>query len=148
MTVERKKEAVVFLRTKEVSERRSCQLIFLARSTCQYRLRREPDEEFENQIKELAFANPRYGYRRIHALLRRRGQSVNRKRVARVWQKFGLQVPRSKQKRKRLRQGQPITPIALRPNEVWTDPQTERGICSNQPDPRFDRIRQCLNIAS
>jgi transposase InsO family protein len=120
VTVERKKEAVVFLRTKEVSERRSCQLIFLARSTCQYRLRREPDEEFENQIKELAFANPRYGYRRIHALLRRRGQSVNRKRVARVWQKFGLQVPRSKQKRKRLREPQPITPIALRPNEVWT----------------------------
>jgi putative transposase len=120
VTVERKKEAVVFLRTKEVSERRSCQLIFLVRSTCQYRLRREPDEEFENQIKELAFANPRYGYRRIHALLRRRGQSVNRKRVARVWQKFGLQVPRSKQKRKRLREPQPITPIALRPNEVWT----------------------------
>ncbi len=120
MTVERKREAVVFLRTKEVSERRSCQLILLARSTCQYRIKREPDEEFENQVKELAFANPRYGYRRVHALLRRRGQLVNRKRVVRVWQKFGLQVPRLKQKRKRLRQGQPIMPTATRPNEVWT----------------------------
>jgi putative transposase len=120
VTVERKREAVVFLRTKEVSERRSCQLILLARSTCQYRIKREPDEEFENQVKELAFANPRYGYRRVHALLRRRGQLVNRKRVVRVWQKFGLQVPRLKQKRKRLRQGQPIMPTATRPNEVWT----------------------------
>ncbi len=81
MTVERKREAVVFLKTKEVSERRSCQLILPARSTCQYTIKRQPDEEFENQIKELAFANPRYGYRRIHALLRRCGQIVISKRL-------------------------------------------------------------------
>ncbi|MGI9036069.1 MAG: IS3 family transposase [Pyrinomonadaceae bacterium] len=92
----------------------------MARSTCQYRLRREPDEEFEKQIKELAFAHPRYGYRRVHALLRRGGQKVNRKRVVRVWQKFGLQVPRSKKRRKRERQPQPIMPKATRPNQVWT----------------------------
>lgn len=120
MTVERKREAVVFLRTKEVSERRSCKLILLARSTCQYRIKREPDEEFENQVKELAFAHPRYGYRRVYALLRRRGQTVNRKRVVRVWQKFGLQVPRSKQQRKRVREPQPMMPVARHPNEVWT----------------------------
>ena len=59
VTVERKREAVVFLKTKEVSERRSCQLILLARSTCQYRIRREPDEEFERAVKQLAFAHPR-----------------------------------------------------------------------------------------
>jgi len=120
VTVERKREAVVFLKTKEVSERRSCQLILLARSTCQYRIRREPDEKFEKQIKELAFANPRYGYRRVHALLKRGGQKVNRKRIVRVWQKFGLQVPRSMKTRKRVREPQPVMPVATRPNEVWT----------------------------
>ncbi len=120
VTVERKREAVVFLKTKEVSERRSCQLIFLARSTCQYRLRREPDEEFEAQVKELAFANPRYGYRRVHALLERGGKAVNRKRVVGVWQKFDLQVPRSKKTKKRVREPQPTKPKASRPNEVWT----------------------------
>ena len=120
MTVERKREAVVFLQAKEVSERRSCQLVLLARSTYQYRIRREADEEFENQVKELAFAHPRYGCRRIHALLKRGGQRVNRKRVVRVWQKFDLQVPRSKRTRRRVRQGQPIMPVASRPNEVWT----------------------------
>jgi len=120
VTVERKREAVVFLKTKEVSERRSCQLIFLARSTCQYRIRREPNEKFETEVKELAFANPRYGYRRVHALLKRGGQTVNRKRVVRIWQKFGLQVPRSKQQRKRVREPQPVMPVATRPNEVWT----------------------------
>lgn len=120
MTVERKKEAVIFLKTKEVSERRSCQLILLARSTCQYRIRREPDKEFENEIKELAFTHPRYGYRRVHALLRRSGQKVNRKRVARVWQKFDLQVPRPKKTKKRVRERQLVMPQASRPNQVWT----------------------------
>jgi len=120
VTVECKREAVVFLKTREVSERRSCQLILLARSTCQYRIRREPDEKFETEVKELAFAHPRYGYRRIHALLNRSGQKVNRKRVVRVWQKFGLQVPRSKKTRKRVREAQPVMPQAVRPNEVWT----------------------------
>ncbi len=100
VTVECKREAVVFLKTREVSERRSCQLILLARSTCQYRIRREPDEKFETEVKELAFAHPRYGYRRVHALLNRSGQKVNRKRVVRVWQKFGLQVPRSRENQK------------------------------------------------
>jgi putative transposase len=120
VTVECKREAVVFLKTKEVSERRSCQLILLARSTYQYRVRREPDEKFEAQVKELAFANPRYGYRRIHALLKRGGQKVNRKRVVRVWQKFGLQVPRSKKTRKRRRELQPVMPKAAHSNEIWT----------------------------
>lgn len=120
VTVERKREAVVFLKTREVSERRSCQLVLLARSTCQYRIRREPDEEFEKQVKELAFTHPRFGYRRVHALLKRSGQKVNRKRVVRVWQKLELQVPRSKKVRKRVRQPQPIMPKATRPNQVWT----------------------------
>ncbi len=120
VTVERKREAVVFLKTKELSVRGSCQLICLARSTCQYRLKRQPDEEFENQVKDLAFAHPRYGYRRVHALLTRRGQKVNRKRVVRVWQKFGLQVPRSKQKIKRRREPHIAMPQATRPNQVWT----------------------------
>ena len=120
MTVERKREAVVFLKAKAVSERRSCQLIFLARSTCQYRIRREPDAEFEKQIKELAFANPRYGYRRVHALLKRSGQKVNRKRVVKIWQKFDLQVPRPKKTRKRIRQPPTVMPQAVHPNEVWT----------------------------
>ena len=120
VTVERKREAVVFLQSKEVSQRRSCQLILLARSTCQYRIKREPDENFEAEVKELAFAHPRYGYRRIHALLSRRGQKVNRKRVVRVWKKFGLQVPRPKKTRKRVREPQKVLSQASQPNEVWT----------------------------
>jgi putative transposase len=120
VTVERKREAVFFLKAKQVSQRRSCQLILLARSTYQYRTKRAPDVEFETEVKELAVAHPRYGYRRVHALLNRRGQTVNEKRVMRVWQKFGLQVPRSKKRRKQHRESHPLMPQASRPNEVWT----------------------------
>lgn len=121
MTVERKREAVILLKTKTVSERRSCQLLLMSRSSCRYRLRRESDAKFEKTVKELAIENPRFGYRRIHALLRREGLTVNRKRVARIWEKFGLQVPTRMQKKKRIKtRGSQPAPTATRPNEVWT----------------------------
>ena len=121
VTVERKREAVVLLKTKAVSERRSCQLLFVSRSTCRYQLKRKPDAEFEKTVKELAIEHPRFGYRRIHALLRRGGLTINRKRVARIWEKFGLQVPQRTQKKKRAgKRGSQPAPTASRPNEVWT----------------------------
>ncbi len=51
----------------------------------------------------LSRENPRYGYRRVWALLRREGWPVNKKRVHRLWRKEGLRVPEGKQhKRRRL----------------------------------------------
>lgn len=121
MTIERKREAVVLLKSKPISERRSIQLLFLSRSTCRYRFKREADAEFEKQVKELAVENPRFGYRRIHALLKREGLPVNRKRVERTWQKLGLQVPRRTRKKKQVKnKGLMPSPAATRPNEVWT----------------------------
>ena len=121
VTVERKREAVIILKTRAVSERRSCELLFLSRSSCRYQLKRQPDPEFEKQVKALAIAHPRFGYRRVHALLTRAGLIVNRKRVSRIWEKFGLQVPTRTRKRKRVEnRGQMPAPRATRPNEVWT----------------------------
>jgi len=51
---------------------------------------------------ELARRNPRYGYRRIWALLRGEGWRINRKRIYRLWKKEGLKVPQKKRKRRRL----------------------------------------------
>jgi transposase InsO family protein len=51
---------------------------------------------------ELSRENPRYGYRRVWALLRREGWLVNKKRVHRLWRKEGLKVPDSQRKRRRL----------------------------------------------
>ncbi len=105
VTVEGKREAVVFLKTGEVSQRRSCQLILLARSTCQYTIKRQPDEKFETRSSNWRSPFRVMATGEINAPLRRRGQTINRQRIVSVWQKFGLQVSRSKQKKKRLRQG-------------------------------------------
>ncbi len=47
--------------------------------------------------------NPRYGYRRVWALLRREGWLANKKRVQRLWREAGLRVPASSRERKRRR---------------------------------------------
>jgi putative transposase len=51
---------------------------------------------------QLVGEHPRFGYRRIWALLRAEGWRVNRKRVYRLWRRQGLKVPRRKKKRRRL----------------------------------------------
>ncbi len=53
-------------------------------------------------IVELASQYGRYGYRRITALLRHDGWTVNHKRVERIWRREGLKVPQKQPKRGRL----------------------------------------------
>ncbi len=50
----------------------------------------------------LSRENPRYGYRRVWALLRREGWLVNKKRLYRLWREEGLKVPGKQRKRRRL----------------------------------------------
>jgi transposase InsO family protein len=57
------------------------------------------------EILTLSAKNPRYGYRRVWALLRREGFHVNKKRVHRLWREAGLRVPPRQRKRRRLRAG-------------------------------------------
>ena len=65
-----------------------------SRSVLRYRRSRRADEPaLSREIKRLARRHPRYGYRRIHALLVRRGWSVNLKRVRRLWNSLGLRRP-------------------------------------------------------
>ena len=73
-------------RTLRVSERRACRVVGQCRATQHYRPRRPQDEErLRARILGLAQQYGRYGYRRIMALLRQEGWSVNHKRVERVW---------------------------------------------------------------
>src|SRR5205823_3408517 len=66
--------------------------------------------------------HPRYGYRRIRALLKREGWSVNLKRVHRLWRREGLKVPQVQRKRRRLGGGENgcTRRRAERPGHVWS----------------------------
>jgi putative transposase len=123
----RRRDAVRFLVAKRrVSERRACQLVGQNRSTQRYA--RQPAElelRLVKRMNELASQHPRYGYRRVWALLRSEGFQVNRKRVERLWRLEGHRVPprRSKASGKRA-QGTASNASwsrpASHPNDVWS----------------------------
>jgi len=105
---------------RRLSCRRACVLLGVPRSTLDYRVRRaERDARLLTELRRLARRHPRYGYRRIWALLRRAGRGINAKRVYRLWRLGGLTLPRRRPRRK-LRTGARVTPLAERPNAVWT----------------------------
>jgi putative transposase len=86
-----------------VSERRACKVLEQARATQRRSLSSPSDEEqLTSDIIALATRYGRYGYRRIIAMLRQEGWQVNHKRVARIWRKEGLKVPKKQPKRGRL----------------------------------------------
>ena len=117
MTIAEQRDAVRFLATKGISVRRACQLAQLERATFQYRARPRADEEAVlADITALAQQHPRYGYRRVWALLRRKG-TINRKRVHRLWKRARLQVKRLV--RRRVRRNRPAPQSAAYPNHVW-----------------------------
>jgi len=64
--------------------------------------RKGSDQTLTQAIVDLASKYGRYGYRRITALLRENGWSVNHKRVERIWRQEGLKVPKKHPKRSRL----------------------------------------------
>jgi hypothetical protein len=63
-----------------LSERRACGLVLMAVSSYRY-VGRRSDEALRTRLVELAREKPRFGYRRLHVLLRRTGERVNHKRL-------------------------------------------------------------------
>ena len=106
----------------DVSERRSCLVLHQPRTT-QRREVQVPDDEprLVGRIVDLAGRYGRYGYRRITALLRIEGWTVNHKRVERLWRQEGLKVPVRQPRRSRLwlNDGSCVRLRPLWPKHVW-----------------------------
>ena len=84
-----------------MSERKSCRLAGVSRCAFRYaRRRRAYDERVAARVVELSRGHPRYGYRRVHALLVREGWPVNEKRVHRIRKQEGLSLPLRRPKRR------------------------------------------------
>ena len=106
----------------EVSERRACTVLKQPRSTQRYVARERDDEKpLVKRMLELVREHPRYGYRRVWALLRNEGFRVNVKRVHRLWRKEGWRVPRKQRKKRRLgcSENGCVRYRASHINEVW-----------------------------
>ena len=111
-----KRQAVLFLVSGGLSTQRACALLQLHRSTFRYAAHPRDDTLVVARMHTLAAQNPRYGYRRMHALLNQT-EHVNHKRVRRLWRKHRLQVPRLV--RKRLRRERPVRLQAAYPGHIW-----------------------------
>jgi putative transposase len=149
VTVSVRREVVSFFKSRGHSERRACVMAHLRRSTCRYKHRRPDGAELLARLRELASERPRFGYRRLHVLLRREGVSVNRKRVYRLYRAAGLTVRR--RTRRKLRASRPLPIIALeRPNQRWSMDFVHDHLADRRKLRTFNVVdaftRECLAI--
>ncbi len=100
-----------------LSERTACKLLGMERSSYRYEPRPDRDAELREALVKLARQKPRYGYRRLHAVLSRRGHEANVKRVYRLYVEERLMVRR--RKRKRLVRDRAAEPQLTGPNQEW-----------------------------
>ena len=121
---------------EKASERRVCRVLGQPRATQRYASKQvEQDKELLDQMRSIAAERPCWGSPQVHEALRRRGHQVNHKRVERLWQEHGMQVPKKRHKRRRLSLGGSENSCVRKrpeyPNHIWsydfvTD-YTERG---------------------
>ena len=133
MSVASKKTAVrTLVEAGKATVSEVCRAIGLRRSSF-YAASSRSSESFdlERRILELSHANPRYGYRRITALLRREGIKVNSNRVQRVRRRHGLQVRKKQKRTRRVSTNENKRLTASKANKVWcwnfVHDQTEWG---------------------
>lgn len=119
MTAGQRRLAVTMAMTAaEIPERQACRYTGFSRSSQRYQARRPERTALRERLLTLATLKPRWGYRRLHWLLRREGEHVNRKLVYRVYRELGLSVRRRKRTRVAV-VGQRLA-IPQRPNARWS----------------------------
>lgn len=100
-----------------MSERRACKLLGVDRASYRYEPKPDRNAELRDELVKLARQKPRYGYRRLHAVLERDGERVNVKRVYRLYAEEGLAVRR--RRRKRVVRERVAEPRLIRANQEW-----------------------------
>jgi putative transposase len=102
-----------------MSERRACRLIQADRKSVRYRSRRPRDDALRSRLRELAAEQRRFGYRRLHILLRTEGHVLNRKKTQRLYREEGLTVRKRKGRKRATGARAPIL-VEAKPNARWS----------------------------
>jgi putative transposase len=102
------------------SQSQACAVLRISRSVYHYRSRRADQAPLVMRIKEIAAARVRYGYQRIHVVLRREGWMINRKRVYRLYRQEGLSLFERRPRRHRSAMQRQVKPAAQAINECWS----------------------------
>ena len=102
-----------------MSERQACRVIGVDRSSVRDRASKPDDGVLRARLKALAQERRRFGYRRLHVLLRREGHAVNKKCVQRLYREERLTVRRRGGRKRAVGTRAPIG-VPLQPNERWS----------------------------
>jgi len=148
-----KKQAVAnVVEQRLCSERRACRYLGVHRSTYRYPVKPTPPQQVQlhQRIVALSWQYPRYGYRRIRALLAREGWSVSRKQVQRIRRKEGLKVRPKPPRIPRQGVSTGLPTQATHRNHVWTwdfiFDRTDKGSTLKMLTMLDEYTRQCLAI--
>lgn len=102
-----------------VSESRACRVVGISRSVHRYVAHGKNETALRMRLRELAEARRRFGYRRLHVLLRREGWAINIKRTYRIYVDEGLSM-RTKKRKKRGSHLRVVPAPASKRNERWS----------------------------
>lgn len=103
----------------EVSQRRACSVLNVDRSSVRYRSVRLDDADLRKAMKAVAAERRRFGYRRVHVMLKRQGWQVNQKKVRRLYREEKLQVRKRGGRKRALGTRRPLV-LPSRANERWS----------------------------
>lgn len=109
-----------FISEQALSERKACLLVGISRSQYRYKSQKREDPKLIRMILDIKEKHPCYGSPRVLAVLRRRGMTVNGKRVCRLLKTLNLSVPRRKKRKLLFIPPSQRTPQPLRVGCVWS----------------------------
>jgi len=104
---------------KGYSQRRACSLVGFDRKSLRYVSRRPDDGALRARLRELASERRRFGYRRLHILLRREGVELNHKKLYRLYKEEQLTVRKRGGRKRALGTRRPMT-IPQGRNQRWS----------------------------
>ncbi|WP_249787171.1 IS3 family transposase, partial [Bradyrhizobium sp. IC4059] len=102
-----------------MSERRACKAIGCCRMTMRYQTTRADEAGLRQRMRAIAQERRRFGYRRLHVLLKREGYVVNHKKLFRLYREERLAVRRRGGRKRAIGTRVPMT-VAMAPNDRWS----------------------------
>lgn len=125
-----RRDVAFLIAEHQMSERHACKLLDVDRSSYRYEPGPDPNAVLREELVRLARQKPRYGYRRLGALLEKRGHKANHKRLYRLYREQGLMVRRTR--RKRLERPAVGQPRLSRANQEWAIDFVSDGLANGR----------------
>ena len=115
------KEVVAYIISHhDYSERRACRIVRQHRSTQRKPSTADPLTEVRQRMHEIVATRVRYGYRRMHIMLKRQGFEIGRNRVYRLYREEGLVLRNKRPRRRKMMTHREARCQPQRPNEAWS----------------------------